>query len=68
MIKEPTDESTGLTSEEWKLLNDNIQEYNKYVDERVRLIMDFDIWYESTHACEFPKKWYSMVRESAYHK
>lgn len=43
-------------------LSKQIQLYNEYVEERLKLIYDFDVWYEHTTGSAFPKEWYSMIR------
>lgn len=67
-MKIPTEEIAELLPEEWAELSNNIKLYNEYVMERIKLIMDFDVWYEMSTSKDFPKKWYSMVKETAIHK
>lgn len=67
-MKEPTEEIGELSEAEWAKLSALIRDYNSYVDERLKTIMEFDIWYEHSTAQDFPKQWYSMIRESASHK
>lgn len=45
-----------------KKLSDSITEYNEYVYSRLKLIMDFDIWYENTNGTTFPKEWYELIK------
>lgn len=44
------------------LLLESIEHYNEYVMERLKLIIDFDIWYEHTTGKAFPKEWYSIIK------
>lgn len=49
----------------WNELASYIEEYNRYVEERIRTIMDFDMWYEHTTAKEFPNEWYVLINANA---
>jgi len=63
-MKEPTEEVAELSEAEWNKLSGLIKEYNSYVEDRIKTIMEFDIWYEHSTTQDFPKHWYSMIRES----
>lgn len=67
-MKEPTESAAELNVVEWEQLFSLIKEYNTYVEDRLKTIMDFDIWYEHTTTLDFPREWYSMIRESDSHK
>lgn len=62
------EESATLSEEQWKELSSFIEQYNKYVEFKLKTIMDFDIWFEHTTSKDFPREWYSMIRESGTHK
>jgi hypothetical protein len=46
-------------------LLEQIEQYNEYVTDRIKLIAAFDIWYEQTSGNPFPKEWYDFIRASA---
>lgn len=62
------DKHAALHDAEWAKLSINITEYNEYMTLQLSKILDFDIWFEHSTNLEFPKEWYSMIRESAAHK
>jgi hypothetical protein len=39
-----------------------LEEYNAYVDSRIKLICELDVWYEQTTGKPFPKEWYGKIR------
>jgi hypothetical protein len=46
-------------------LLEQIELYNEYVIERLKLIYEFDIWYEQTSGNPFPKEWYDYIQARA---
>lgn len=39
-----------------------IELYNKYISDQLKLIEDFDIWYEQKFQKDFPKCWYTIIK------
>ena len=57
-----------LDDNQWAELSESVTEYNEYILMQISKIFDFDIWYEHSKNKDFPKVWYSMIRESDAHK
>lgn len=43
------------------LLLKSLEAHNEYVMERIKLICEFDVWYEYTTGKAFPKEWYNII-------
>jgi hypothetical protein len=57
-----------LSEQQWAELSLSISEYNEYFMQQLNKIFEFDIWFEHSKSKDFPKEWYSMIRESKAHK
>ena len=57
-----------MNDAEWEKISKLLIEYNQYVEGRIKQIMDFDIWFENSKGIEFPKEWYTIIRDSNANK
>lgn len=48
------------------MLLQSLEDYNEYIMERLKLIYDFDVWYEHTTNNPFPKEWYAVIQEGSH--
>lgn len=39
-----------------------LEQYNLYLMDQISKIEDFDIWYEQNFKSDFPKCWYSIIK------
>lgn len=67
-MKQQVNTTVELSEEDHLRLAEYIREYNEYMETQLKLIFDFDVWYEHTKSKDFPKEWYAAIRSSKGHK
>jgi hypothetical protein len=67
-MKKLLDPHKELNEKNWKDMEEAITEYNAYIEIHLKQIFEFDVWYEHSKNIDFPKDWYSMIRDTKSHK
>ena len=45
-------------------LTNKLTEYHTHIYSILKTIDDFDVWYIKTHKTQFPKEWYTLIRNN----